>query len=113
MISSVESKHIDLCRPTHLHGINEFFLNQISSFTFKFNCPNGYSLFAEDSSSTHDYYGATHFVYYHNVNRVIDFLNSEKVFNIDGILSTNYLNSYLFTTCKIYQNHNIFDSDIA
>ena len=110
--SNVKCDDIDLCRPLYGGLEDNDFLSEISSSIYEFNYPYKHSIFVENLKG-HNYFGATHFVYYHNINRVLDFLDSERVFNIDAIFSTNYLNSFLLSSCMIYQNRTKFESDIG
>ena len=66
---------MDVCRPMYGHNLDSsLFINQTMPFKYKFNCSNRNSKFVGNSIS-HNYFGASHFVYYHNINRVIDFLD--------------------------------------
>ena len=111
IVSNLKCDDFDLCRPNFGGLDDKDFLSEIFTSCYQFNYPHKHSIFVENSSC-HKFFGATHFVYYHNINRVINFLDSERVFNIDGLLSTNAINSYLLHT-TIYQNRNKFDSDIG
>ncbi len=112
MTTKLESRDVDILRPTYGYRDNDLFLNKITSSIYEFSSPYKLSKYVENDIK-HEYFGATHFVYYHNISRVIDFLDSENVFNIDAIYSTNHLKSFIVANCNIYQNRDKFDSDIG
>ena len=98
-----------LCRPTYSCSVKE--LNSVGSSRFSFNSVHHNSKYADDSNCHHVFH-ATHFVYYHNINKVLDYLDDENVFNIDAIYCSNYINSFLIDA-KIFQNRKVFSSDIG
>ena len=110
ILNKVKSNDVDICRPLRGIKMTDFFINEFLPSIYEFNCPYKHSLFVENTY--HEKFGATHFVYYHNIKCVIDFLDSERVFNIDAIYSTNYINSILLT-CKIFQKRRQFVSSIG
>ena len=114
MTKKLEPLDVDILRPTYGDGYknNDSFLNNITSSIYEFNSPFKHSKYVENDIN-HEYFGSTHFVYYHNISRVIDFLESENVFNIDAIYSTNHLKSFIVASKNIYQDRQQFVSDIT
>jgi hypothetical protein len=98
-----------LCRP--LSGKSKEALNSVGSSSFSFNSVHRSSKYVGDTIP-HQNFRATHFVYYHNINKVLDYLDDENVFNIDSIYCSNYINSFLIAV-NIWQNRKVFPSDIG
>lgn len=48
----------------------------------------------------HDYCGGTHFQYLRDPNRIIQFMDSDGVYNVDSVYSTHKLKSYYTNICK-------------
>lgn len=95
---------------THIHESINFYKKNLSidvlrinswgkieTKPHKFNKCTKYSKF---STGNNNYYydGGTHCCIYYikNISKVINFLNKEYVFNIDAVLSTNQINSWLY-----------------
>lgn len=109
MTSDLNLNDLELCRPKYGQILKE--LNSVGSLGFSFNSVHRNSKYADDSNCHRMFY-ATHFVYYHNINKVLDYLDDENVFNIDAIYCSNYINSFLIDAI-IYQNRKLFSSDIG
>lgn len=109
MTSDFNLNDLELCRPRYGQILKE--LNSVGSLGFSFNSVHRNSKYADDSNCHRMFY-ATHFVYYHNINKVLDYLDDENVFNIDAIYCSNYINSFLIDA-KIHQNRKLFSSDIG
>ena len=109
MTSDFNLNDLELCRPRYGQILKE--LNSVGSLGFSFNSVHRNSKYADDSNCHRMFY-ATHFVYYHNINKVLDYLDDENVFNIDAIYCSNYINSFLIDA-NIYQNRKLFSSDIG
>lgn len=109
LVSDFNLNDLELCRPRYSQSLKE--LNSVGSLAFSFNSVHRNSNYADDSNC-HCMFHATHFVYYHNINKVLDYLDDETVFNIDSIYCSNYINSFLIDA-KISQNRKLFSSDIG
>lgn len=108
---------IDLIRPiygsSNLLENHDGILNSAYRNFYSFKSPYRLSKFVGDEVVPNSYFGASHFVYYHNIKNVLDYLYQELVYNIDAIFSTNVIHSFLLGQSKIWQSRKTFSSDIG
>tara|TARA_B100001093_G_scaffold337425_1_gene322210 strand:- start:1279 stop:2025 length:747 start_codon:yes stop_codon:yes gene_type:complete len=120
VVSHLNKNHrfqMDLVRPLnisyllHNYPIDGFSLDLINNNNcFRFNSPHRFSKFSKFNKS--NFYGMSHFVYYHNITNVLEYLKRELVYNIDACYSTNIINSIIVDS-TIPQKREEFFSDIG
>lgn len=107
------NRNVDLVRPCKNVFKNKSLFNESLDFNLtyaNFKCPFRCSKYANDKF--HHLYLGTHFCLYLNSRKFFDYMNSDKVYAIDSVVSTNQCKSYLLDV-NITQNREKFLSDIS
>lgn len=93
----------------------EFITNLNGISVYKMNSVNFQSKYANPSTRTNNFFGGTHFqiINRKKVDKILKYLDEEKLYNIDSIYSTNKLNIFFVTNSTVMIKSNFFlDTDI-
>ena len=81
--------------------IKKFFLEK--NYVYKFTSPNGQSKYCQDEKKCNPTCGGSHLqiINKKNIDKIINYMDNELIYNIDSVYSTDKLNIYFNTSDSI------------